>query len=85
MILTIELTPEEEARLRALAEAKGTNEEETARKMLSESLSHVQIGQAYLGSASTLPGYGKYADRMSSSEEFARRKQEEIALEERDW
>ncbi len=28
---------------------------------------------------------GKYTDRLSSSEEFARRKQEEIELEEKKW
>jgi len=29
--------------------------------------------------------YGKYRDRVSSSQEFARRKQEEIELEEKKW
>jgi hypothetical protein len=89
MTLTIELTPAQERRLRALAAKKGTGEAETARQMLEDSL-NLAPEEAPVKRIEDLVGYGFLAHLRNpseelASEEFARRKQEEIALEERDW
>ena len=75
MTLTIELTPEEEARLRQEAAACGLETQEYAHRKL------VRI--AANGAPRRLSGFGMFADVPVSSEDFAARKQEEKEKEDR--
>ena len=92
MTLTIELAPEVEARLATKAQQFGLNVREYAQRVLQQDVN----GEQPQGVPSAAPTeeaqarhhmavsalYGKYAGRGSSVDEFCRRKQEEIDLEE---
>ncbi len=109
MILTIDLTPEEEARLQQAAARRGMKADAYLRSLIpmetendmplpkrrpkspsgtTNSQEQQQNSQRRTGgdtSERRPSARGKYAGLMTSSEEFARQKQEEIALEERHW
>lgn len=75
MTLTIELTPEEEARIRQEAAECGLETTEYAHRKL--------VGDAVNGARRKLSAHGKYADVPGSSDDFAARKAAEKAREER--
>ena len=90
MTLTLDLSEELESRLRTVARAQGTDEAEAARKLLDsalppavEPITFKKIGKrigAERGSAR-----GEFAHIATSSDDFSRRKQEEIQQEEAAW
>lgn len=83
MALTIELTPEEEARLRALASEKGTDEQTALRGLLVDP-TQPPLQEHGTGKRS-LVGFGILAGVGGSVKDFLREKHAELAREEQDW
>ncbi len=82
MTVTVELSPEEEASLRPRAESAGVSESEFVRSLINGGVGR-RKGTGVRKASGSSRGYGKYAYVKTSSEEFARRKEAEIALEDR--
>lgn len=82
MTLTIDLTPETEARLKAEAKRRGLNQTDMARQLIEESL-NVTTGADALAFWKQKEVLGTFADRQESSENLARKLRQEA--ESRGW
>jgi hypothetical protein len=94
MILTIDLTPEQSARLEQEAKARGMNVPAVLRELIEQIPNRRSLPQKTIHKEpserpkdepdySHLKGYGKFAGIGPSVDEFLREKHEETAREER--
>ena len=88
MTVTLELRPDTEAAARAAAQAEGVGVEDFLKTLLEGQLLKPRqdlVGADSREAALSRIQSGFYAGRLSPSDEFAARKEEEKALEERHW
>ncbi len=83
MTLTIELSPEQEARLKAEATRNGLPMQEYALRRLLGDPTEAKADKATAEQRREPTGRGKLAHLKWSSEQFAQEKQQEIAREDR--